>query len=157
MKLINLSGRIGGIAKVNSEDYELVSGYTWWADRKNTTTYAYTQIRRNSKVKTIRMHQLIAGFSHPDHINGDGLDNRRSNLRQASRCQQAWNTIGRPGRYKGVTFQNRLRKNPWQARIAHNGHQIHLGYFSTSSLAAMAYNSAAIRLFGEFACINHIR
>ena len=90
-----------------------------------------------------------------DHINGNGLDCRRSNLRLVDGSQ---NSANRPGwrnsssKYKGVTFNTYLNK--WQAKISPHGKTKHLGYYADEVDAAKAYDSAAISVFGEYVKIN---
>lgn len=93
---------------------------------------------------------------HVDHVNGDGLDNRRSNLRlatnaqnQANRGAQANNTSG----YKGVTFNSSVRK--WQAQLYAAGRLRYLGVFDSIVQAAVAYDMEAMRLHGEFVRTNY--
>jgi hypothetical protein len=89
-----------------------------------------------------------------DHINGDGLDNRRSNLRLATVAQNAWNSKKRNPRsgYKGVWFAK--DKRLWRAAIVCNRKRIHLGYFKNKIAAAHAYDAAARKLHGKFANCN---
>lgn len=85
-----------------------------------------------------------------DHINGDRFDNRWVNLRAATNSQNSVNK-GQPrssSPFKGVRFDP--RRNYWQARIKHQGHQQHLGYFDTPEEAAEAYRKAAQARWGEF-------
>jgi hypothetical protein len=84
-----------------------------------------------------------------DHIDGDGLNNRRSNLRVATKQQNNWN-VKRDGRLKGV-YPSGTR---WAARINLNGKEIHLGVHATIEEAAHVYDAAAIHYFGEYACLN---
>ena len=96
------------------------------------------------------MHTFLTGWSRVDHINGNGLDNRRSNLRPASRSQNGANR-GAPSNntsgFKGVT-RFRLK---WMAKIQVHGRTIHLGLFATPQEAARAYDTAALEHFGEYA------
>ena len=94
----------------------------------------------------------------PDHRNGDGLDNRRSNLRPATnqtnlmnRGPQVNNTSG----FKGVIFDK--RSDAWRAQIKVDGRYIYLGCLDSKIEAAEAYNEAANKVFGEFAWLNPIR
>lgn len=97
-----------------------------------------------------------------DHINGDKLDNRRSNLRLATRSDNEANKKkrrtqgkGQPSSsYKGVCKIIDGRKKCWRASISHNHRQIALGCYFEEKDAAKAYNKAALKYFGEFACIN---
>lgn len=90
-----------------------------------------------------------------DHIDGNGLNNRKSNLRI---CTQAQNNLNsRPkrncsSRYKGVSFYK--RDKIWQVQIFHNSRTIFLGRFDDEIEAALAYDRKAAELFGEFAYLN---
>jgi hypothetical protein len=92
-----------------------------------------------------------------DHINGDGLDNRRCNLRLCTHAENMANTgsyKNSSSQYKGVTFFK--RDGNWQAKICPKGKTIHLGYYSQESEAALAYNYAAKHYFGDFAKFNEV-
>jgi hypothetical protein len=105
------------------------------------------------------MHRLIMGAEpgqEIDHINGNGLDNRKENLRVATRKENQQNrhiTWGN-STYKGVYWEK--QKNKWRARIFVSGKCVHLGFFLTEKEAAVAYNQGAIKYFGSFACLNII-
>jgi predicted Zn-ribbon and HTH transcriptional regulator len=101
------------------------------------------------------MHQLIAGSRNVDHVDGNGLNNRRSNLRPATKSQNGANARKNPGktsRYKGV-FWDRER-SAWQAKIMVNRKALSLGRFASEEDAALAYDLAAREAFGEFALTN---
>jgi HNH endonuclease/AP2 domain len=90
-----------------------------------------------------------------DHINGNGLDNRRSNLRLATKRQNQQNRqrrINGSSIYKGVSLFK--RDGTWKSQINIDGLQKHIGYFKTQEAAARAYDAAALKHFGEFARIN---
>jgi hypothetical protein len=162
MKRIPLSQ--GYFAKVDNRDYMAVSAMKWAVDlRSSRQAYAQTWTRKPSGQRiSKRMHTVIAelaglGTTRIDHINGDGLDNRRANLRSASALQNAWNQRPQRGqRFKGITKVKRLKKNPWHARIKYGNKHIHIGYFATEVEAAIAYNLAAKDLYGEFARLNPV-
>lgn len=151
-------------AIVDDEDYPLVAGFKWSAqlERNTGTVYAVCALRKRldgkNKVLLLRMHRLIVnpGAQEVDHVDGDGLNNRRANLRAATRSQNAMNTRKRHGRpLKGFSYQRTAKRSkPWQARLKLNGKFIFLGYFSTPEEAAKAYDAAAFKYFGDFACPN---
>jgi hypothetical protein len=102
------------------------------------------------------LHRLIMGFgpSDPrvDHIDGDGLNNRRSNLREATQGQNNANQrpqVGKSSRYKGVSWFKPAKM--WRAYIKVGGVISWLGYFHDEKEAAKAYDEAAVEAWGEFA------
>jgi hypothetical protein len=144
--------------KVDIEDVALVLGHAWYFSDQG---YACANPDRHEG-PTIRMHRVILGLAdndprEGDHINGDPLDNRRSNLRIAP--THAHNGANRhkrrqatTSRYKGVSWDKDNAK--WRACIAVNGGRLHLGRFTSEEDAARAYNEAAFEAWGEFACLN---
>lgn len=151
MKVIPLTQ--GKFAIVDDEDYEFVSRYKWHANKNGNVWYA----RRTDRGRTIMMHWLIMGGKNVDHINGNGLDNRRENLRFATTTEQARNRPSQKGstsRYKGVSWNSAQGK--WVVKIGGSKPVSHLGYFKTEQDAARAYNEEAVKRFGEFARLNEI-
>ncbi len=147
----------GQCAIIDPEDFGLVAERKWSLDDHGTALYATTNIRQPDGGRTtLRMHVLIAGFLGADHANGYGLDNRRCNLREATRTENAANRgkgkKSGTSRFKGVSWNSRCRR--WQAQIGANGHRIHLGWFTAEEEAARAYDVAALEHFGEFAVTN---
>ena len=149
----------GKVAIVDDEDYERVMQHKWCAVQSYRTWYATTNIKINGQYTIKAMHQLIRGKNGTDHIDGDGLNNRRNNLRGCTPGQNAANNRkhrdGKYSRYKGVCYQaagKRLRR--WFARIVVNCKQIYLGFYATGVEAARAYDVAAIQYFGEYARLN---
>lgn len=147
----------GMVALVDDADVALVSGRKWHAVPSRTTVYAaHTTYPPPRRIES--MHRVILGLGprHPevDHINGNGLDNRRANLRQAEHRQNMGNMRPRSGgssRYKGVCQKPNGR---WQAYITVDGKRRHLGYYADETAAAVAYDQAARAAFGEFARTN---
>lgn len=99
-----------------------------------------------------------------DHINGDKLDNRRSNLRLATRSQNEMNKLkrrthkGRPAtsKYKGVCLNTGKRKKKWRAFLTIDGKRVQLGAYYSEREAALAYNAKAKEVYGEFALLNEV-
>lgn len=155
MKTVPLHGKkaAGRAALVDDEDYDLVMQYRWnlAETRRPWTFYARAGWRENGRVKTIRMHILIMGHAGIDHADGNGLNNQRQNLRIATPSQNVANTGPRPGTssYKGVRLDRVSQR--WRAAICINGKCVNLGRFATETEAALAYDAAARKLFGEFA------
>lgn len=156
MKEIKLSR--GFFAIVDDEDYEYLSQFKW-----HTTGYPGLEYasRCFGNQKVMRMHrELMDCPSHltVDHINGNRLDNRRSNLRIATIQQNCFNRkikIKHSSIYTGI-YKNGNKNNTWRARIRINGRIISLGTFPYEEQAALAYNVAAKKYFGEFAKLNKI-
>ena len=139
----------GKVALVDDEDYSTLSKYKWCAHKQKNTFYAVRQIPDgNGKQKQIKMHMEIAGTPKglvTDHINGDGLDNRRVNLRIVTKRQNSQNRHHKKtSKYPGVSFRADLQK--WQAYIKIESHQKHLGYFDDEEAAYHAYCGACALL-----------
>lgn len=142
----------GMYALVDKADAELVAPFRWFVTKRRANWYAYRQIPGG---RMEGMHQLLTGWALTDHINGDGLDNRRANLRQASHAQNSRNRRKESGTssiYKGVTWNKKGRR--WMARIRVASKFHHLGSFLVEADAARAYDAAAREHFGEFAALN---
>ena len=144
----------GYVALVDDEDFEELSQWKWRALVKPRTVYAirHSAGRRGG---TIHMGRDILGISLPvltDHINGNGLDNRRVNLRECTRQENNRNSrsrLGSSSRYLGVCWNKQMQK--WQAGIKVGGRLRHLGYFAVETEAGSAYKAAAAIAYGEFA------
>lgn len=157
-----------GEVLVDDEDYEWLSAIRWQLlETKKAGSvrhYASAVIRCGpGKRYGLYMHRAIVGRYWPlhrsqevDHVNGDGLDNRHENLRQATRQQNHVNSRAhltvrgepRVEIWKGVTLDRRSGR--WLAQIKSR----RIGTFSTPGEAARAYDAAAREAFGEFACVN---
>lgn len=143
----------GGSALIDREDLDRVMGFRWY-DRPDG--YAYGVI----VYRWVLLHRFILNAedgSVIDHKNRDTLDCRKENLRFCSFSQNSMNSrkrIGGSSRFKGVHFESQTRK--WRAEVTVNYKTIKLGRFSSEEEAAIAYNSAALDLHGEFARINEI-
>ncbi len=91
-----------------------------------------------------------------DHINGNGLDNRKTNLRPASRAQNGWNRgksrVKSRSRYKGLAWDKKDKR--WEVRISVNGRRIYIGRFEDQIQAARAYDRAARIYHGRYAQAN---
>jgi hypothetical protein len=156
MKTIVLKN--GEMAKADDEDFERLSRHKW---SLTTDGYAKTTVwdAETKRDKTVLMHIMVLGFPafRADHKNQDKLDNRKSNLRPATRTQNAGNSKKRRGssRFKGVSL---FRNGRWHAQLmtTENGKAKcrHLGYYGEEADAARAYDEAARKYFGEFAATN---
>lgn len=147
----------GLVALVDGEDYEQVmAAGRWFAQRNRGTFYARRNIQLPDRTRTmLNLHTFLTGWSYVDHHNGNGLDNRRVNLRPATHAENNRNQRLRRDNgsgFKGVTWYKATRR--WQAQIRHGGQRRHLGYHGTSEDAARAYDAAAREFHGEFARLN---
>lgn len=166
MKTVLLHGKKAAdrVALVDDEDYDLVMQYRWRISerihkpaRRPDGPYALTQVTRNHWQTVILMHNLIMGAKGIDHIDHDGLNNQRYNLRPADLSQNQANrrpTLTGTSPYKGVSWSRQRRL--WHAAITVRGSRRHLGEFSNEENAALAYNAAALEAFGSYACLNEI-
>lgn len=162
MKIIPLTQ--GQVALVDNEDFEVLNKFKWHVRKGQRTLYAVRLVHNPSpsgpRQKVLRMHRIILGLTNPktegEHRDGNGLNNRRNNLRVATRAQNCrafqTNRHGKTSKFRGVSW-NRPNKK-WSAQIKANRKITYLGLFKDEREAARAYDSEATRLFGEFAAPN---
>lgn len=144
--------------KIDEEDLPKVSDYCWLAVKSNKSNSLYAKspgYQYKDKGSSL-IHRRILNAPkglHIDHIDGDGLNNCKSNLRICTHKENLRNSVSLTGvsKYKGVSPSS---KNGWRAYIAPDRKQIHLGCFKTEEEAALAYNEAALKYFGAFAKLN---
>lgn len=149
--MIEITLTQGFKAKIDDEDFELVSAYKWSA-HYHSYWEAVAHVGGN---KYIKMHRLIMNAPDGldvDHVNGDTLNNQKKNLRLATRSQNNANSPirGHPRGMKGTT----RRGKKWVAQISIDNKNKYLGIFSSREEAAKAYDTAAKEIFGEFAYLN---
>jgi hypothetical protein len=150
----------GKYAIVDADDYDRLSKYKWRLSTNGHAFYAYryASTRGGKKKHRILMHHEIIDIPEGmvcDHMNHNGLNNRKPNLRSATSSQNNCNTrkgAKTTSRYRGVTQD--ARSNKWRARINANGREIYLGVFDDKVDAAKAYDAAAKKHHGEFAVLN---
>lgn len=159
----------GNVTLVSEEDYAFLNQWRWQEQRSKHRRTSVVRRRLHASEDFSRpaflMHRVIAdrmGILHlrdlsmdVDHINHNSLDNRRENLRSATRTQNMANIALRRGNragFKGVNFHKQTKK--WHARISLDHKTLSLGVHVSPEDAARAYDVAARQLFGEYACLN---
>jgi len=150
----------GKFATIDAEDWGLVKEHKWRICKGHNVFYAITHTRNpDGSPATMYLHRLIMGFpdSPIDHINGDGLNNRKKNLRLCTCRQNLRNqrSVRGTSKYKGI-YWNKQNKR-WHASIGVDGQVKYLGIFVNEIEGAEAYDKAAAELFGKFACLNFPR
>lgn len=156
-KIVTVALSQGQVAIIDRADAERVLAHKWYASwcERGCCWYAVRKIHSD---QTVLLHRFITGApdgADVDHANKDTLDNRRANLRVATRAQNMWNrgrTRANRSGFKGVHWDRREKK--FRAGIRCNGAYRSLGYFYSAYDAARAYDKAARRLHGEFARLN---
>ena len=149
----------GKFSKVDPDDYDKLMNYRWVTKIREHTCYAIRRTRKNGKQKSLFMHRVITNApkgSIVDHINRDGLDNRKANLRFVTASQNAWNSergmhTGK-SRFKGLAWLHEKKK--WRVVLYVNNKNIHLGYYKDEIEAAKVYDKASKKYKGEFAVLN---
>jgi hypothetical protein len=144
----------GAIALVDDADYASAIAVDPWClsdcGGHMYAQHAYTD--QFGMQRTIRMHTFLTRWTLVDHVNGDGLDNRRVNLRPAMPSENSANqrlSRANSSGFKGVHLYKRTGK--WRAYISAGGVARHIGYFATPEDAARAYDAEAIATWGEYA------
>lgn len=146
----------GDVAIVDDSDFEKVGDYAWYAFRRGFTTYArrvvYDSVHGSGHPLTVLMHRQVMGLTAGDkrvvdHINHNGLDNRRENLRLVSHRENAHNKRSKDSmssRYIGVCWDKCA--NLWKSTIYVGNQKRSLGYFKDEDLAAVAYDNALVEM-----------
>jgi hypothetical protein len=135
----------GKVALVDDEDYNKLKVFKWFAHPDGITFYAY---RKNpQKIPShLKMHQVImasSGDLQVDHIDGDGLNNQRANLRLVTNRENCQNRhVQTSNKYPGVQKYTGNLTKPYRAKIYVKGRQKHIGFFKTEEDAAIAYRVA---------------
>lgn len=150
----------GYVALVDDEDYERVAIHKWCAAFRSSKdggvkVYAKRSVRKPGGIqKSLYLHRTIMNAPdgiEVDHINGDPLDNQRSNMRMCTHAENLRNQrpqTGGTSKHRGVSWCKRDAR--WQVHIKVNGKRLYLGNFTDEDDAARAYDAAAVQHFGEF-------
>lgn len=157
----------GKVAIVDDCDFARLMQWKWCAAKKTRSggRLYWCATRTDTSggpgnYERVYMHReiaAVAGIPQVDHQDGDGLNNRRSNLRPATGHQNQGNKrkqVGCTSQYKGVSWSK--QRGMWKADIKQGGKKVYLGYFADEVLAAKAYDAAAVEYFGEFALLNFV-
>lgn len=148
------------VCLVDSEDVPLLSKYRWCLCAGRNTLYAYCQINRNGKRKPMKMHYILApkGEGIIDHWNGNGLDNRKPNLRRCTAIQNNANHRSRKkpksgywGVYPVKLSNGKVR---WEARVSLKGKNVWRELFENPLEAARERDRRAVEIYGQFARLN---
>lgn len=150
----------GLFALVDGKNYEWLSQWKWSAAKGYSTYYAFRSTGGRKNKHNILMHRIVMGAkkgSIVDHINHNGLDNRKSNLRFCTQAQNQYNQKHRnssiySSKYKGVCWDK--RKIKWMSTVRFDGKCVFAGYYNSEIEAAKSYDKKARKLFGKFACLN---
>jgi hypothetical protein len=134
----------GGFAKVDKEDFEQLGRFSWHSYPGHNTLYARRVFWKDGKTHNVDMHRAILNPTkglEVDHIDGDGLNNQRSNLRIVTRRGNAQNRhMVKTSHYPGVRWHKQRGK--WAAEMRYNGRRRHLGLFEIEEDAATTYRIA---------------
>lgn len=146
-----IPGKHGDIL-VDDEDYEAVmAAGKWFTYPNRRTIYAFRNVRRNGKQTTEQLHTFLTGYPMTDHIDGDGLNNCRANLREATASLNGANRRVGSNSSTGVKGVWLKPSGRYAAYIKHKGTRYCLGRYDTLEGAKAAYDAKARELFGEYA------
>lgn len=145
----------GKVIFVDDNDFDLMNRWRWYAHLSGGCYYAYRSIRVRGRRGVISMHRQLMGSPQGlvvDHIDGNGLNNQKSNLRVCTKKENLWhhNKIKGIIPYLGVTY----KRKKFLARITCDKRVYRLGAYYTPEEAARAYDKMAKVLFGQFATLN---
>jgi len=160
MKEIQLTK--GFVALVDDEDYETINKHHWYTSVRSRANYAKRDVYHGGRRLTEFMHRVIMDCPegmYIDHINHNGLDNRKENLRICTNQENCRNRIKHApttlGMIKGVSISKCIKSKPFRAHIKHNYKNIDIGFFANLDDAARAYDKKALELFGQYAQLNY--
>lgn len=141
----------GASAIIDPEYYDALSKHKWYLHSKG---YACRDTGGRHNRKTIFMHDEIMGMAGNDHINHNKLDNRRKNLRRATRAQNQHNLSKFKNNTSGYIGVSKTSWGKWHAYVWNNYKRVNVGYFYTAKEAGQARDKVAMKLHGAFANLN---
>ena len=163
------------VLEFDNEDIGIITAHTWGLNSSKTSKYAKTSIRKNGVISRPYIHRMLMNDAleqyakenslplnkvFVDHIDRNGLNNRRTNLRVCTRTENNRNSMRSKNKsgFKGVSFDRRKKKFRARIHVAHKvGYkEIFIGYFQTAIEAAKAFNEAALKYHGSFAYLNKL-
>lgn len=157
MKTIQLTK--GKVALVDDEDYDYLNQWKWFCRTPKNNNYAVRGVFNGKNMSIIHMHRIIMNITDSnmvvDHIDHDGLNNQKCNLRIASKKQNQANRRSSKkskSKYLGVYWNKNINK--WYAQLGNNKKKTYLGSFNSEEDAAKAYDKAAQNEYKEFANLN---
>lgn len=147
------------VALVDDEDYEYLNQFRWNVYYASKTYYTHMNICKEGRNTTIPMHRLIMNTPkglEVDHIDHNGLNNQKYNLRNCTHADNQMNSVRdrKEIKYRGVYIRKLKKHIRYTARLRHNGIYYWLGQFHNPIDAAKSYDRKAKELFGEFASLN---
>lgn len=152
--LKNIKREIVAYAEIDDEDFDLISNYSWHMMKG----YVVASVYLNKKRKNVYLHRIINNTPdglETDHIDRDKLNNKKENLRTATRKENVINcNRKRKAKFRGTCFIQ--KRNKWIASIRVDGVVKYLGIFDNELIAANTYNINATKYHGEFAILNVI-
>lgn len=159
MKEISLTQ--GYVALVDNCDYLLLNQWKWRVFHTKYNSYAHRSAKIGNKWREVLMHRVIMMPSYGlivDHIDGNGLNNVRSNLRVCTYSQNQTNKKPKgKSKYMGVYFRINYHKLEIHAKMTIEGKVYNLGKYPTEEDAALAYDKAAIKHGNTFANLNFLK
>jgi hypothetical protein len=148
---------------VDDEDFDWLTQWKWYALRKTRTFYARRAFWVNGKgAMHERMHTVITGYAITDHVDGNGLNNQRVNLRDTTPCLNSLNAAKRltttRSQFKGLSWE----KSKWRVRVQSDNRgdrprRTHVGAFLAEEDAARAYDDAVRERYGPYGAYNFPR
>lgn len=148
----------GDVATVDAEDFDRLNAFKWTLKKTRSHKYAYRQHMLAGKLVQVLLHREVVKCPDGlvvDHINRNGLDNRKENLRVCTQSENIANSLGHSDRKyalpKGIEYKVGRKANPYSARITKNGVRHFLGNFASVEEAVGVRNTKAQELFGTFA------